>query len=172
MPIVPLFSAGQNYSNPNTIVLQDNSTGSDVAVTKRRIYLTDSQGTAVVPTGTYTAYIDWALVTNPISLNVLTRDKALTVRVEWLDISNTVLYTVSTNFCFDAYSKNFLYYLVQLQGITPLIPSDSNYNMNLGIFWANILGAANAITVGNDTAAAQNCLNRCYQMQQQKSKYF
>ena len=172
MPFVQNFSAGQSPTSPNIIVLVNSSTGVDAAIVSQRIYITDSEGNPVVPTGTSTTYILWSVSDLTISVNVLTTDQALSIRVDLLNVSNTVLYTLTQQFCFDMYNRQFLYQLVQMQGLVPNIVQDNNYFSNLAQLWTNILGAENAITVGDDISASQNCLNRATYMMQNQSLYF
>ena len=54
MPLVPNFTASQFSGTPSIITLTDTSTGSDVTIAKRRVYLLQSNGTFLVPTGTTT----------------------------------------------------------------------------------------------------------------------
>jgi hypothetical protein len=112
------------------------------------------------------------LTVNPISLDLLSTDTAVNVQVDWLDSSTNVLYTVNTNYCLAEFSKQFLYYLIQLQSLNYQIIQDSNYWGNVGIFWTNIRGAINAVEIGNDIFAAQVCLNRTIFMSQNQSFYF
>jgi len=172
MPISPAFTAAQSPSSPNVVVLTDTSTGSDVAITSRRVYVQNSAGDYLVPTGTTTDYIVWPYADDSISLNILTEDTAVSIRTDWLNVSSAVLYTLTQQFCLDMYSKRFFYELVQMQGVTPSIPQDTNYNSNMALFWATVEGAENAIVLAEDLSASQNCLNRCIFMIQNESKFF
>lgn len=172
MSLNPNFTIGQNPLQPNIVVANDTSTGSDVAITQRRIFVQDTQNNYLVPAGTTTQYTQWAIGSGTISLNILTKDIAASITVQWLDINNTVLYTLTYQFCFPLFTKQFLYYLVQLQGLTPTIPIDTNYNANIAILWSNILGAMNAVTINSDIFASQAALNRAYTMIVNQSKYF
>ena len=109
MPLSPNFTASQNSGTPNLIFLTDTSTGSDGTITKRRIYLLQSDGTYLVPAGTATNYIEWALVDVTTSLNVLIQDTALSINVEWLTASNVVVANKTTSFAFKAYNETFYY---------------------------------------------------------------
>lgn len=172
MSFTPSFAIAQNPLYPNLVVAVDDSSGSDGAITQRRIFYQTYSGAYLVPTGTSTSYIQWALADTTLSSNILTQDMSVQVTVQWLDVSNTVLYTLTQYYCLSIYSKQFLYYLVQLQGLTPPIVADTNYSSNLSIVWANILGAINAIELASDLSASQNCLNRIAFMIQNQSLYF
>lgn len=172
MPLSAAFTIGQNATSPNIVVAVDQSTGADATISQRRIYVQNSQGTYLVPSGTTTDYTQWAYADASISLNILTQDEAVSVRVDWLNSSNVVLYTLTQQYCLAQYSKNFLYYLVQLTGVTPSIPADTNYDSNTAIFWATLRGAINAVEVADDLSGSQNCLNRCTEMRLNQSYYF
>lgn len=172
MPYSQNFTVSQTSANPAFVIITDTSTGSDPAIDSRRIYITDSNGNPVVPSGTTTSYILWDLIDNPISLDLLTQDMALNIRVDWLDSTNTVLYTLNNNYCLSEFNKQFLYYLIQLQSLTYNIIQDNNYWGNVGILWTNIIGAINAVEIGNDITASQACLNRATYMAQNQDYYF
>lgn len=175
------FSVLQTPANPALLLLEDTSTTSPASnptdyaaydIDSRRIYLQDSNGDYLTPTGTTTDYIVWDLNDNPITLDVLTQDQALNVRVDWLDIDENVLYSKNNNYCLAEYNKQFLYYLIQLQSLTYNIIQDNNYWGNVGIFWVNIVGAQNAVLIADDIFASQTCLNRATFMAQNQSTFF
>lgn len=172
MPLSPAFTISRTALNDAIVIAEDTSTGVDAAVTQRRITLTDANGDTLVVSGTLTSYNPWPLVTNPISLNLLTTDTAVSILTQWLDVSNTVLYSLTQSYCLANYSKSFLYYLEQSQSLTPSIVQDSSYSANLALFWATIKGAINAVEEGNDISASQNALNRCNYMRQNQSLFF
>lgn len=167
------FTVSQTPANPSIVILTDTSTGSDPLINSRRIYITDCNGNPIVPSGTTTNYIVWELPNNPISLNILTQDTAVNIRVDWLAQNpSTVLYTLNNNYCLCEFGKQFFYYLIQLQSLNYNIIQDSNYWNNVGIFWTNIIGAINAVQIGDDIFASQTCLNREINMQQNQLYYF
>jgi len=172
MPFSQNFTVAQTSANPAFVIITDTSTGNDANIDSRRIYITDCNGNYIVPTGTTTNYIEWDLLDNPISLDILTQDTAANVRVDWLDSTNTVLYTLNNNYCFSEYNKQFLYYLIQLQSLTYNVIQDNNYWGNVGTLWVNIIGAINSVEIGDDIFASQTCLNRATFMAQNQANYF
>jgi hypothetical protein len=172
MPFVQNFSISQTPSNPALVIAEDTSTGADAAIVSRRITFTDSAGNTVVPSGTSTSYVAWALATNPITITLLTSDMAFNITVQWLDVSNTVLYTKSETYCLAEYNKSYLYYLIAQQAQAYPIIQDTNYWSNVGIFWVNIIGAIKAVELANDIASSQASLNRSTFMQQNANLYF
>ena len=172
MSLTPLFTVSQSPLAPNLVTLEDVSTGSDVAVTQRRAYVQDVNGNYLVQSGVTTDYNQWALATNPISLDLLTQDTAVEITVQWLDVNNTVLYQKTSTFCLAAFNKLFLYELIQQQALNPTIIQDKDYDSNVATFWTTIIGGEQAIESGNDLAASQNCLDRGTYMRQNESKFF
>ena len=127
MPLSPNFTASQNSGTPNLIFLTDTSTGSDGTITKRRIYLLQSDGTYLVPAGTATNYIEWALVDVTTSLNVLIQDTALSITVEWLTASNVLVANKTTSFAFTAYNETFYYGLTESQVANANLTASTNW---------------------------------------------
>ena len=104
------FTASVDFATQNLLHLQDVSTGSDSAVTSRRVYLTKSDGTYLVPQGTLTDYIVWSYSVSFIDINVLDRDYALNITVEWLNSANVALYTKVYVYDFTTYLLSLLPY--------------------------------------------------------------
>jgi hypothetical protein len=171
MAIVASFTVSQSAIVPENIVVTDSSTGDYDTITKRRVYVQNAYGEYLTGDGSVD-YDEWALVDTSITLDVLTQDTAANIKVEWLTAGNVVVDTENDNYPLSQFGKQFFFYLIQLQGLTPGVYQDTNYSGNLAIFWSNIVGGDNAVTYGNDIAGAQNCYNREIQMQQNESLYF
>lgn len=168
------FSVAQTPSNPKYLIITDTSVDLENVVS-RRIYIQDCFGNYIVPTGNPTQYIVWALENNPISLDTLTKDVAVNIKVQWMDGEDgegTVLYELDNNYCLTEFNKQFLYYLIQLQSNSYNIIQDTRYWDNVSIFWTNINAAINAVQIGNDIFASQECLNRATYMAENQTKFF
>ena len=172
MPLTPSFTVAQNSGTPNIITLTDTSSGSDVSVTKRRIYLLQADGTYLVPSGTTTQYIDWALADTTKSVDVLSADTALQITVQWLDSSNVVLYTVTTAFGFSAYGETFYYNLTQLQQANPQIINATTFYTAKMMLRVELDSAAQAISFAGDINSAQQCFNRANNFIINQNYYF
>lgn len=172
MPIVPSFSTQQTIGLPSIITFTDTSTGSDVAVTQRRIYLYTNDGTALVPSGTLTTYVSWALANSTISVDVLTKDYALNIIVQWLSATNVILYSSSQLLVFTLYNKTFYYSLTQLQSSTPSIVQDKNYYDNKAKLWTAITSAENAVTIGGDIQGAQLAIDTATYLTDNENLFF
>lgn len=171
MALVPAITVSQSAITPASFTVQDTSTGNDLAISSRRIYVQNAVGTYLTGDGSIN-YDPWALVNTSITLSVLTESTACNIRVDWVDSGGNVLYTYNNNYPLSQFSKQFFFYLVQLQGLTPGVYQDTNYSGNLAIFWSNVVSGDNAVNYGNDISGAQNCYNRAIEMQQNQSKYF
>lgn len=169
--MTPSFTVSQSAVTPSSFTVEDTSTDVDVTITKRRIYVSMSDGTYLTGDGTVN-YDDWALADASITLSILTEDIGANILVEWLNVSDGIVESLDNNYPLSEYNKQFLYYLVQLQGLTPGIYDDTNYSGNLAIFWTNIIAGINAVTYGNDIAACQNCFDRATYMRLHQSLYF
>ena len=172
MPLSPNFTASQNSGTPNLIFLTDTSTGSDVTITKRRIYLLQSNGTYLVPAGTTTNYIDWALVDVTTSLNVLIQDTALSITVEWLTAANVVVANKTTSFAFTAYNETFYYGLTESQVANANLTASTNWYQTKMILRVELDSAYQAISFASDIFSAQAALNRATFISTNQSYFF
>lgn len=172
MALTPSFSVSQVLGAASVLTLTDTSTGSDGAISARKIYLNTAAGTTLVPTGTATTYIPWDYAQISKSVDVLNQDYALFIVVEWVDVSDTVLYTASGLYCFTMYSELFLYGLTQNEASVPNIIQDTNYYDNKQKLRVYVDDANNAVAIGGDIAAAQSSLNRAAYMIANQNIYF
>ena len=172
MPLSPNFTASQNSGTPNLIFLTDTSTGSDGTITKRRIYLLQSDGTYLVPAGTTTNYIEWALVDVTTSLNVLIQDTALSITVQWLTASNVVVANKTTSFAFTAYNETFYYGLTESQVANANLTASTNWYQTKMILRVELDSAYQAISFASDIFSAQAALNRATFISTNQSYFF
>lgn len=174
MALSPLsFTATQVIGQPSNIVLTDTSGGSDVAVTGRVVRILNAAGNPVVPTGNPSSiFILWPIANATITLNVLPTDASYSVQVDWVNVSNAVLYTLTQKFSFTLYSETFYYSLTQLQSASPGIVQDVNYYTNKLILRCSIDEANQAIAYAGDLFSAQSALNRAaYLIQNQNTAF-
>jgi hypothetical protein len=171
MAFVPNFTVSQTPATPSNILITDTSTGFDASITQKRVYIENSQGGYVVPSGNTGNYTLW-LTGQTITLNILSEDQALNVKVEWCDQFGNVLYQKSANYCFSQYNQQYFYYLIQAQSQTYNIIQDNRYWQNMATYWVNIVGAIKAVELGNDIFGSQVCLNRATYMQNNALNFF
>jgi hypothetical protein len=155
MALTPNFTATQLLGQPDIIVLTDTSTGSDVAVTSRRVYLRDAYNDTIVPAGTLTAYVAWAIGDPSINIDVLTKDMALYVKVEWLNVSNAVLYEKEVLYGFKGFNEDFAFALTGYLANNYKRTADSGFLDNLFLLRTYIDSGNQAIELGGDIAKAQ-----------------
>jgi hypothetical protein len=175
MPLVPNFSTSQTAGSPSVINIQDTSTGSDVAVTQRRVYLVDWQGNYVVPSGTTTNYIQWDIAQSTIAIDCLLQDMALEITVEWLDVTDVALYDKTELVGFTLYNETFFYSLTQAQAAasTPTtILQDTTFLKNKSNLRLFIDSGDQAVVLGYDIVSAQQCYNLASNLVTNQDFYF
>jgi len=170
--MTPAFTVSQSAISPENVTVTDTSTDITGSITQRRVFFQTTQGTYLVQSGTTTDYEQWALADTSDTWNILTTDQALSIIVQWLDVSNAIVETLTQVFCLSQYNKQFFYYLVQNQALTPSILQDTTYFSNMANYWMNITGAIQAVEIGADINASQNCLDRATNMMNNQSLYF
>lgn len=171
MPIVPSIQVSQSSLTPANVTLTDNSTGTDAAIASRRVYFQTNTG-SYLKDGVTTDYNPWSYADASKTFNILTQDMALFIKVEWLNVGNTVIYTFNDYYPLTKYNKNFAVYLGELQAITPGILQDANYAMNMAVFWAYIQYSITMITEAADISNSQNLMDKATFMRLNESKFF
>jgi hypothetical protein len=172
MAFVPDFVAIQPFGTPNLIEITDLSTGSDSRIVTRRIYVRKADGSAIVD-GEIWDYPDMA-----ISLDVLTKDIACEVTVEWLDGTPTptydpiVLYNKVIMYGFTEYSEMFDYGLTQMLTANPLLINDNDYFPHKSDLRTSIDSGNQAIIYAQDLFAAQQCYDRATNLRLNSQYYF
>jgi hypothetical protein len=173
MPLTPSFSASQLAGNLSTMRITDTSTGSDVLITSRRIYIRTAAGEYLVPDGNASnEYIEWSYGASTKDIDVLTQDYGLQIVVLWLNVDGDTLYTATEYFSFTGYSEQFYYSLTQNQAGNPNILKDTYYYENKMRLRVYIDSANQAISYASDIAACQNCLNMAQEMVNNENLYF
>lgn len=166
------FSATQVLGLPQNIILTDTSTGSTTGITSRRVYLEQYNGSFLVPSGTTTSYIVWPFAQGSITLDVLTVDMALSITVQWLNVTGDVLYTSTQLVEFYMYNAQFDYGLTSDQAADPLIVNDTEYYMNRIKLRVNMDSAIQAVSLGADITNAQYSNNRATYLRLNENLYF
>ena len=172
MPLVPNFTASQYSGTPSVITLTDTSTGSDVTIASRRVYLLQANGTFLVPAGNTTDYILWDLVDTSISIDVLSQDTALSITVQWMSGIDTVVTSKTISFAFTAYNETFYYGLTESQVANSNLSASTNWYQSKLVLRVEIDSADQAITFASDIYSAQAALNRATYISTNQAYFF
>jgi len=158
MAFSPAFETSQTLGAAADINFTDVSTGSDGAITQRRIYIQQADGTFLVPAGISTQYNAWALADTSITIeDILTTDVAVIVTVQWLDVSNSVLYDSQQLVGYTSFEEQGDYQLTQWWAANPVNISDNYFFVNKSKLRDCIDSGNQAINFFSDLYAAQQC---------------
>ena len=175
MPFSQNFDTSQTVGYPSIVTIEDTSTGSDGNIASRRVFLVNSEGEYVVPSGTSTDYVVWPYADSEIDIDCLDFDSALDITVLWLDNSNVTLYSKTLLKGFTLYNNTFLYGLTQAeatQSKPPNIIQDTQYLQNKAALQIYIDSGNQAITYGDDIVSAQNMYNAATYMTNNQNEFF
>lgn len=172
MPLVENFTAEQQLGFPSRILFTDTSTGSDGAVTSRRIFLLDSNGDYSVEEGTTTTYEVWPYADSTITLDVMDEDKAFYITVQWLDVNNTVLYTKTELTVFRLYAITYYIYLIKTQSSNIKLREFGNFYKNLIRLLCSLQEAYDAVFYAGDILSAQAACDRAKELINNPSYFF
>ncbi len=174
MALTPNFDVSQLLGEPSVIYLEDTSTGSDVLIDSREVIITtaDSQYLTAAGLSTTPTETAWSYATDTTSIDCLSQDYALYVRVNWLNAAGATLYTKITLYGFYSYTNDFLLQLTKDQIPYPQILADTNYWGNKSKLHTLLKDAQNSVEIGGDIYTAQNCLNAANYMIQNSVDYF
>ena len=175
MPFVPNFTTSQQAGLPSNVIITDASTGSDVAIVARRVYLVNYAGEYVVASGTTTNYTPWPLAQSSISIDCLTQDTALTVTVDYVNVAGVALYTKTILAGFTLFNETFYYSLTQGQaavGNPSYILQDNQFFQNKSKLRVLIDSGDQAVTLGYDITSAQVCYDLATVMVTNQNFYF
>lgn len=164
MALTPDFSTSQTAGNPSKITLTDTSTGSDGAIASRRVYLQTALGNYLVQSGTTTSYEVWAYANSTITLNVLDKDYALNVLVQWLDSGGNVLYSKQYLRGFTLYNNTFNYGLTQMLTAQPANFNSKYFFNNKIALTVEMDSGDQALELASDIFGAQRCYDRATQI--------
>lgn len=165
------FTATQLIGEESTVTITAVVTGTDVAVTQRRVYLQTDSGEFLVPTGTTTDYVQWSISASSIDIDCLDKDYGLRIVVEWLDVNNVVLYDDEQYVGLTLYNESFDYGLTQLMAANPLLINDNALWQNKSKLRTFIDSGNNAITFASDLYNAQLCYDAATELRL-SSQYF
>lgn len=160
MSFNPQYNASQILGNPNCINFEDVSSGTDSAITSRRVFIQDAYGSFLVEEGNPLQYSDWAIANASIVLDVLSKDKAVRIVVQWLDVDNNILYSASSIAGFTLFNETAMYGVIQALSGNPRNINDNNFFQNLSDMRTDVDSGNQAILFASDIFSAQQCYDR------------
>lgn len=166
MALTPSFTITP-LSDGASFIVNDTSTGSDGAITDRKILLYTTANALLV------AAIDFPLSAgSSITISPLTKDYALSVQVQWVNNVGAALYNFSLIYAFVQYALLFLEGLTQTQISNPNIANDTSFMGNKYRVFTEVQSALNAINTGQSLSAAQSCILRYQNYITNQNLYF
>lgn len=172
MPFSPNFSTSQVLGLPNQIVFTDTSTGSDPNIASRRVYMQTAANTYLVEIGNPYNYEVWSILNTTATYDVLPKDYALYVTVEWLDVNDIVLYNKQFLLGYTQYNESFDYQLTQVLSGNPLLINDNNFFENKSQLRVSIDSGNQALTFATDIFAGQQCYDRATNLRLNSPYFF
>jgi len=161
MSFVQNFTASQQISTPNLLVIQDTSTGTDGAIVDREVFLQKADGTYLVVKGVSTNYMDFPLSAgSTISYDVLDKDYALNITVNWLDIAGNVLHTQTVLYCFSTYAQIYDTKLSKAQIANPSLIDNNNWLSTKFALTTYIRAANDGVGLGVSISILQLSLSK------------
>ena len=165
------FNVTQQLGSPNELSIIDQNAPIVGAVNKR-IYIQQANGTYIVEgSNTTTDYTEVPYATNPVTIDVLTKDVAVQITIEWLNSSNVVLVSESEVYRFTNFNENFDYALTQNLTANPLLINDNDFFANKSEFRTCIDSGNQAFDLVGDLFSAQQCYDRATNLRI-NSQYF
>lgn len=157
-------------ADPSAIVITDTSTGTDAAVTGRKINLYDIQNN-LYGASPYNFPIV-SLSGDIITLNPLLKDKALNIIVFWTNNTGAALYQSAKIFSFNGYANQQLISLTRTQiSMLPNTPDLNFYNGKSNLF-TEVDTSQLAINNMSDIANAEAAIDRYTVWLQNPQKFF
>lgn len=169
---VPDFTAVQVAGLPSQILFTDTSTGTDGAIVSRTIEMETDDGSFLVPQGTTTDYIVWALANTTKTVDALDKDYALILTVKWLDINGDTRYEKSILRGETLFNETFDYYLTQMMTANKSLIDDNNFFPNKSLLRTYIDSGDQAILLASDQTNAQICYDEATKLRLGSQYYY
>jgi hypothetical protein len=159
MAFIQSFTANSVFGNPSEILFTDTSSGSDVGIVARKIYLLKYDGTYLQQIDGQN-FINWAYSANTLLLDILKSDTALSIRVDWSNNAGAVLYTYTVLTVFNMNASLLDDTLIAGQQAQPNLINNTNYYLNRIQLRVAINDAINSITQMSDITNSQQACDR------------
>ena len=164
MPITPNFSTSQTLGVPESINFTDISAGSDVNIVTRHVYMQAYDGTFLVQEGTTTDYEIWDYAASTITFDVLPKDYALLITVEWLGVSGIFITSKQYTLGFTLFNETYDYQTTQNLAAKPALFNDNNFFNHKSEFRTAIDAGNQAVEFASDLYNAQLAYDKATDM--------
>ena len=174
MALVPNFSSSESLSSNNLVTFTDTSTGSDLTITTRRIYVRLANGNWLTTGGvesTTSAYMTWSYADASTTIDLLTRSTTANVTVEWYAVA-VLTYTKTILTEWDWYDYVFLFGLLSAQTSYPARTDSIGYWPNSWYMCTNLFQSEVAVEDMDDLYSSQAALDRNQLMISNENLYF
>jgi hypothetical protein len=161
------YSTEQTPGSPSDIIFNDDTTGIDVSITQRRIYIQDTAGNYLVPPGISTLYNSWPNYPASLTItieDILEQDQGCKVVVQWLTAANTVVYDKTDYIGFNCYNLDEDYSLTQNVASNQLLMNDNGFWANKNLLMTLVESGDKAIERASDINAAQTLYDAATEM--------
>src|SRR6185503_1278888 len=172
MSLIPNFTAVQVAGLPSQILFTDTSTDSDAAIVSREVFLETDSGSFLVPQGTTSDFVLWALANATITIDALDKDYALALTVNWLDEEGNVLYTKTILSGETLYKETFDYYLTQMMTANKNLIDDNDFFPNKSLLRTYIDSGNQSIELASDQTNAQLCYDEATKLRLSSQYYY
>lgn len=173
MPFTQNFTTSQTVGLPSYINLADTSTGTPSGtIASRRVYFITTNNTYLVEEGTTTDFEVWTYSASTISFNVLDKDYALNVKVQWVDAYGVVLYEKIILAGYTLYNESFDYQMTQLLTGNPLLINDNDFFNYKNELRVAIDSGDQAISLASDIYSAQQAFDKANELRVNSQYYF
>lgn len=161
MALTPNFSSSESLSSNSYVTFTDTSTGTDLTITTRRLYIRLANGNYLTTAGesTASAYESWDYADTSITLDLLSASTSANVTVEWY-AGATLTYTKTILMEWDLYDYLFLFGLLSAQTSFPAINDNQGYWPNTFAMITNLFQSEQAVILMDDLYSSQAALDR------------
>lgn len=172
MSLTPNFTVTQSFGEPTDLTFTDTSTGSDTNVASRNIYIQQVDGTYIVMSGNTSDYTTWDYDLETITLDILTKDVAVTITIDWLDGLGVKLYTSTKIFAFTNFNEKFDYGTTQMLTANPMLINDNDFFVHKADMRISMDSGNQAFNLVGDLFSAQECYDRATNLRTSSQYYF
>lgn len=173
MALTVNFTSSESLSSNNLVTFTDTSTGTDLTITTRRIYIRLANGNWLTTAGesTTSAYESWSYSLATIQLDLLSRSTTANVTVEWY-AGASLVYTKTILMEWDLYDYVFLFGLLSAQTSFPAVNDNQGYWPNSFAMITNLFQSESAVTNMDDLYSSQAALDRNQYFIDNQSMFF